>query len=45
MKKDEKRKEELQDNSKSLESLIDAQLDSIVVGGFSRTVFSKVKPD
>lgn len=31
--------------AKSLESLIDAQLDSIVVGGWSRSVFSRVKPD
>lgn len=30
--------------TKSLESLIDAQLDGIVVGGWSRTVFNRVKP-
>jgi hypothetical protein len=31
--------------AKSLETLIDAQLDSIVVGGWSRSTFSRVKPD
>jgi hypothetical protein len=32
------------DKAKKLESLIDAQLDSIVVGGWSRTVFNRVVP-
>lgn len=27
-----------------LASLIDAQLDEIVCGGFSRTIFDKIKP-
>ncbi len=31
--------------AKSLESLIDAQLDSIVVGGWSRSVFNRIRPN
>lgn len=31
--------------AKSLEALIDAQLDSIVVGGWSRSVFNRIRPD
>ncbi|QUL38778.1 hypothetical protein [Erythrobacter sp. JK5] len=44
MAKNKTPKTEAKAQSKSLESLIDAQLDSIVVGGWSRTVFNRVRP-
>lgn len=45
MSKNKISKEKSISKQNSLEALIDAQLDGIVVGGFSRTVFSRVKPD
>ena len=45
MSKNKTNKEKSISKQNGLEALIDAQLDGIVVGGFSRTVFSRVRPN